>query len=219
MWCITEITKEYRKRMYRVLGLYNRPYNPSFPVVCFDEKSKQLLEDSRHPISMKPGHVEKYDYEYRRKGTCNIFVAVEPKAGRHHIQVTEQRTKADFAKFIKWLVDKRYKTAKKVLLVLDNLNTHFKQSLYETFSMEECQRLLKRLRFIYTPKHASWLNMAEIEINLLDHECLGRNIGNKLDLKKQAMIWCKGNNRENRKINWSFTRYKADKKLSKYYVS
>jgi len=120
---------------------------------------------------------------------------------------------------MKWLVDKRYKSAKKVLMVLDNLNTHFKQSFYETFSPEECQRLLKKIKFIYTPKHASWLNMAEIEINLLDHECLNRNIGDRLKLEKQVAVWCAENNAANRKINWSFTRYKADKKLSNYYVS
>lgn len=219
MWCITEITREYRKRMYRLLTLYNKPYNPAIPVVCFDEKSKQLLEDSRKPISMKPGHVQKYDYEYLRKGTCNIFVAVEPKAGKHHIKVTNQRTRQDFALFMKWMVDNKYKHAKKVMIVLDNLNTHFKKSFYETFSLSECTRLLSKVKFIYTPKHASWLNMAEIEINLLEHECLKRNIGNQIELEKQVDKWCSDNNDEERKIYWSFTKHKADKKLSKYYVS
>jgi hypothetical protein len=120
--------------MYRLLSLYNKPYNPAIPVVCFDEKSKQLLEDSRTPIPMKPGQVKKYDYEYRRKGTCNIFVAVEPKAGNHFIKVTDQRTRKDFAEFMKWLIDKKYKQAKKVMIILDNLNTHFKKSFHETFS-------------------------------------------------------------------------------------
>jgi hypothetical protein len=219
MWCITEITKEYRKRMYRLLDLYHKPYNPAIPVVCFDEKSKQLLEDSRIPIPMKPGQAKKCDYEYRRKGTCNIFVAVEPKAGKHFIKVTDQRTRKDFAVFMKWLIDKKYKQAKKVMIVLDNLNTHFQKSFYETFSLQECNRLLKKIKFVYTPKHASWLNMAEIEINLLDHECLDRNIGNRNELEKQTLIWCRANNADKRKINWSFTRYKADKKLSNYYVS
>ena len=113
MWCIAEITQEYRKRMYRLLDLYKKPYNPKLPVVCFDEKSKQLLEDSRTPIQMKPGSVKKYDYEYRRNGTCNIFVAVEPKAGKHHVQVTDQRKRNDFALFMKWLIDKKYNKAKK----------------------------------------------------------------------------------------------------------
>lgn len=219
MWCITEITREYRKRMYRLLHLYKKPYDPKFPVVCFDEKSKQLLEDSRTPIPMKPSSVKKYDYEYRRNGTCNIFVAVEPKAGNHHIQVTDQRTRKDFALFMKWLIDKKYRKVKKIQMVLDNLNTHFKKSFYETFSKKECNRLLKRVNFIYTPKHASWLNMAEIEINLLDMECLDRNIGNRIELEKQVQSWCSQNNSEKRKIKWSFTRYKADKKLSQYYVS
>jgi hypothetical protein len=219
MWCITEITNEYRKRMYRLLALYNKPYNPAYPVVCFDEKSKQLLEDSRTPIPMKPGSVRKYDYEYRRHGTCNIFVAVEPKAGKHHIKVTDTRTKKDFAQFMKWLIDKKYRKVKKIMMVLDNLNTHFIQSFYEAFSVEECARLLKKIKFIYTPKHASWLNMAEIEINLLDHECLGRNIGNRYELETQVGAWCNQNNIDRRKIFWSFTKYKADKKLSKYYVS
>jgi hypothetical protein len=219
MWCITEITREYRKRMYRLLNLYNKPYDPEFPVVCFDEKSKQLLEDSRRPIPMKPGKLQKYDYEYRRNGTCNIFVAVEPKAGKHHIKVTDQRTRKDFAQFIKWLINTEYKQAKKVKVVLDNLNTHFKKSIYETFSKQESAELLKKVKFIYTPKHASWLNMAEIEINLLDHECLNRNIGNRLELENEVKIWCDGNNADKRKIKWSFTRYKADKKLSKHYVS
>jgi hypothetical protein len=205
--------------MYRLLNLYHKPYNPAIPVVCFDEKSKQLLEDSRTPIRMKPGQAEKYDYEYRRKGTCNIFVAVEPKAGKHFIKVTDQRTRKDFAVFMKWLIDKKYKQAKKVMIVLDNLNTHFQKSFYETFSLPECDRLLKKIKFVYTPKHASWLNMAEIEINLLDHECLDRNIGNRNELERQALIWCRANNSDKRKINWSFTRYKADKKLSNYYVS
>jgi len=205
--------------MYRLLHLYRKPYDPKFPVICFDEKSKQLLEDSRTSIPMKPGSVKKYDYEYKRNGTCNIFVAVEPKVGKHHIQVTDHRTRKDFAQFMKWLIDKKYKKARKIKMVLDNLNTHFKKSFYETFSKKECNRLLKRITFIYTPKHASWLNMAEIEINLLDHECLDRNIGNRLDLEKQVSVWCNQNNLEKRKINWSFSRYMADKKLSKYYVS
>lgn len=205
--------------MYRLLNLYKKPYDPKSPVICFDEKSKQLLEDSRTPIPMKPGSVKKYDYEYKRNGTCNIFVAVEPKAGKHHIQVTDHRNRQDFAQFMKWLIVKKYKKVKKIKMVLDNLNTHFKKSFYETFSKQECSRLLKRITFIYTPKHASWLNMAEIEINLLDHECLDRNIGNRIELEKEVNAWTIQNNLEKRKIKWSFTRQKADKKLSNYYVS
>lgn len=219
MWCIAEITPEYRKRMYEVLDLYNEPYDPLFPVVCFDEKSKQLLEDARKPIPLKPGGVLKVDYEYKRNGTCNIFAAVEPKAGRHHIKVTDCRKREDFAVFMKWLIEQRYSGATKVRIVLDNLNTHFEKSFYETFTAQETKKLLKKIRFVYTPKHASWLNMAEIEINIMDKECLDRNIGSKKELERELKIWCAQNNKEKRKINWSFTRKKADKKLSKHYVS
>ena len=205
--------------MYRVLDLYKKPFNPEYPVVCFDEKSKQLLEDSRPPIPLSAGHVQKYDYEYRRNGTCNIFVAVEPKAGKHFIKVTNQRTKKDFAEFMKWLITEKYSDAGKIMIVLDNLNTHFEKSLNETFSRKESSELLKKIKFIHTPKHASWLNMAEIEINMLDHECLSRNIGSRQELEKQVAFWCENNNKERRKIKWSFDRNDADKKLSKYYVS
>jgi hypothetical protein len=219
MWCITAITPEYRERMYKVLDLYREKYSKQFPVVCFDEKSKQLLEDSRKPIPLKPGSLAKHDYEYIRHGTCNIFAAVEPKAGRHFIKVTDQRTKSDFAIFIRDLIEKQYKEAIKVRIVLDNLNTHFEKSFYETFSEKETKRLLKRIQFVYTPKHASWLNMAEIEINMLDKECLDRNIKSRELLEKELEAWANQNNIEKRKIKWSFTRTKADKKLSKYYVS
>ena len=187
------------------MALYNKPYDPSYPVVCFDEKSKRLLEDSRTPIPMKPGSLMKYDYEYRRHGTCNIFVAVEPKAGKHHIKVTDTRTRTDFARFMKWLIVTKYRKAKRIMMVLDNLNTHFAQSFYETFPIDECERFLKRIKFVYTPKHASWLNMAEIEINLLDHECLGRNIGNRVYLENQVAVWANQNNLDQRRIFWSFT--------------
>ena len=219
MWCISEITPEYRKRMYRVLDLYAKTYNQRFPVVCFDEKSKQLLEDSRTPIPLKPRSIAKYDYEYKRNGTCNIFVAVEPKAGKHYIKVTDRRAREDFALCIKWLVMEQYKDAKKVYIVLDNLNTHFKKSIITTFSKKEASQLLKRVKFIYTPKHASWLNMAEIEINMMDKECLDRNIGCRTEMEAELKAWCDKNNAEKRKIFWRFTKYKADKKLSKYYVS
>ncbi len=161
MWCIAAITPEYRQRMYKVLDLYKELYNKAFPIVCFDEKSKQLLEDSRKPIPLKPGSVAKYDYEYKRNGTCNIFAAIEPKAGKHYIKVTDQRTRQDFAWFMKGLIEDQYGDATKIRVVLDNLNTHFEKSFYETFSKQESKKLLKKIQFVYTPKHASWLNMAE----------------------------------------------------------
>jgi len=144
---------------------------------------------------------------------------VEPKAGRHHIKVTNHRKREDFAEFMKWLIEERYSDATKVRIVLDNLNTHFEKSFYETFTKQEAKKLLKKIQFVYTPKHASWLNMAEIEINIMDKECLDRNIGSKKELERELEIWCGQNNKEKRKINWSFTRQKVDKKLSKHYVS
>ncbi len=219
MWCITTITKEYRKRMYRILNLYAKKYDKRYPVVCFDEKSKQLLEDARTPLPMKPGSLKKVDYEYKRNGTCNIFVAIEPKAGNHHIVVTDTRTRKDFALYMKGLITGPYAAAKRIYIVLDNLNTHFKKSFFETFPIKEAQQLLKRVRFVYTPKHASWLNMAEIEINLLDHECLDRNIPTRKEMESEIEAWRNQNNIDKRKITWSFTKYKADKKLSKHYVS
>jgi len=219
MWCIQEITEEYRTRMYRLLDLYKQPYDPIRPMVCMDEKSKQLLADSRQPIKAKPGKLEKFDYEYKRRGTCNIFVAVVPKAGRRIVKVTDTRTKADFAYFIKDLVDKYFRRATCIQLVLDNLNTHFAGSLTETFGKRTANRLLKKIRFIYTPKHGSWLNMAEIEINVMDRQCTGGRIESKKSLESSVTIWEKRRNKDRCDIEWKFTKQDADKKLSKHYVA
>lgn len=179
MWCIQTITPEYRERMYRVLELYKAPYDGRHPVVCMDEKSKQLLEDSRQPIAAKPGSPEKIDYEYKRKGTCNIFMAVEPKGGKRVVKVTDTRTKQEFAYFMRELTDVHYAGAEYIQVVLDNLNTHFESSFEETFGRREAKRVLSKLKFVYTPKHGSWLNMAEIEINIMDRQCTGDRIGSK----------------------------------------
>ncbi len=219
MWCIQVITEEYRSRMYCLLELYQQRYNPSYPLVCMDEKSKQLLEDSRQPIKAKPGKLEKYDYEYKRKGTCNIFVAVAPKAGIRIVKVTDTRTKKDFAFFVKDLVEKHFRKATYIQLVLDNLNTHFEGSLIETFGKRKAARLLKKIKFIYTPKHGSWLNMAEIEINIMDRQCTGGRIESKDRLATNVMIWSKERNDKQCDIKWKFTRQDADKKLSKHYVA
>jgi DDE superfamily endonuclease len=219
MWCIQEITEQYRTRMYFLLALYKQPYDPDMPLVCMDEKSKQLLEDNRKSIRAKPGKAEKYDYEYKRKGTCNIFVAVEPKGGNRVIKVTDTRTKKDFAIFVKDLVERRFAKADCIQLVLDNLNTHFAGSLIETFGKRKAGRLLKKIRFIYTPKHASWLNMAEIEINTMDRQCTGGRIESKEKLESAVTIWSKERNKNRHKIEWKFTRQEADKKLSKHYVA
>lgn len=204
--------------MYKLLALYACPYDKKYPVVCMDEKSKQLLQDVRGTIPLKPGSPAKYDGEYSRKGTRNIFVAVEPLAGKRTIKVTLQRKKSDFAYFIKELVN-HYVKAKKIRLVLDNLNIHFAASFYETFSKDEANRILKRIQFYYTPKHGSWLNMAEIEINMMDRECLNRRIGSGDLLESEIKCWTSQRNNESRKIHWSFTKKQADIKLSKYYVA
>ncbi len=219
MWCIQEITQQYRTRMYHLLDLYQQGYNASEPLVCMDEKSKQLLQDSRLPIKAKPGKIEKYDYEYKRKGTCNIFMAVAPKAGIRVVKVTDTRKKDDFAYFVEELAEKHFCKATCIQLVLDNLNTHFEGSLIETFGERKAARLLKKIRFIYIPKHGSWLNMAEIEINIMDRQCTGGRIDSKEQLESDVMIWFKERNDKQCNIEWKFTRQDADKKLSKHYVA
>jgi len=217
MWCIAKITPEYRKRMYDLLDLYEKPYNPQEPVVCIDEKSKQLIAENRTPIPMKPWSSSKYDYEYKRNGTRNIFVAVEPKAWKRKIQVTKRRTKKDFAKFVQEL-EKDYSDARIIHIVLDNLNTHFESSFYETFTKKEAKRILKKIKFHYTPKHASWLDMAEIEINVLSNQCIAGRISTEEKLIKQIQAWEKQRNAEEKKIIWKFSKQDADKKLSKHYI-
>ena len=218
MWCIAKITPEYRFRMYDLLDLYNQPYDVAWPVVCLDEKSKQLIENVKGIIPMKPGSPEKYDGEYKRMGTQNIFVAVEPLAGMRYIKVTDQRKKDDFAYFVKELL-LIFPKAIKIKLVADNLNTHFESSFYETFNEQEAKALLEKIEFHYTPKHGSWLNMAEIEINIMDRECLNRRIGQKDTLKQELKCWSEKRNASKKKIKWTFTKEKADEKLSKYYVA
>jgi len=217
MWCIQTIDAIFRACMYDVLDLYEKPYDPKRPIVNLDEKPKQLLGEKRLPIPMKLGSPEKYDYEYVRSGTVNIFVAVEFKAGKRVTQVTERRTMKDFALFVKMLVDE-YPDPKVIRLVTDNLNTHKEKAFYETFSKEEAERILSKIEFHYTPKHASWLNTAEIEINVMDIECTGRRIGDMVTLTREVAAWTERRNDQRKKINWKFTREKADKKLSKYYV-
>jgi len=219
MWCIQAITKEYRMRMYRLLELYQQAYDPSQPLVCMDEKSKQLLEDSRQPILAKPGQLEKYDYEYKRKGTCNLFVAVAPKAGMRIVKVTDTRKKEDFACFVEDLIEKHFPKASCIQLVLDNLNTHFATSIIETFDKTKADRILERVKFIHTPKHGSWLNMAEIEINIMDRQCTGGRIASKEILESEVLSWSNDRNAKQRNIEWKFTRQDADKKLSRHYVA
>ena len=218
MWCIQKITPKFRKRMYDLLGLYEESYNPQKPIIGLDEKPKQLIEDSRTPIQIKPGKIAKQDYEYIRRGKANIFMAVEPKGGKRVTQVTNQRTKKDFAFFVKELI-RKYPKAKIIRLIVDNLNTHNTSSFYETFRKDDAVKIAKKIEFHYTPAHASWLNVAEIEIGVMDTECTGRRIKSKEMLAQEVEAWTKRRNKQRKKINWAFTKQKADKKLEKYYVS
>ncbi len=205
--------------MYDLLDLYQEPYDPKKPTIGLDEKPKQLLGENKKPIPMKPGSLERYDYEYIRKGKANIFIAVEFKAGKRVTQVTDRRTKQDFALFVKRLVDEKYPNAEILRLILDNLNTHNKSSFYETFNRRDAERILRKIEFHYTPKHASWLNVAEIEIGVMDTECTGRRIGDKEALAQEVQAWTKRRNKDKKKIHWRFTKKDADRKLSKYYVT
>ena len=208
---------KFRERMYDVLDLYQEPYDPQRPVLGTDEKPKQLLGEKRGPLPMKPGKPLRYDHEYVRNGKANIFVAVEPKAGRRITQVTDRRTGADFAKFVKKLVG-MYPDAEVLRLVVDNLNTHNESSLYETFDKEEAERISSKIEFHYTPKHASWLNVAEVELAAMDAECTGRRIGSKRELAREVAACTRRRNRKRRKIDWRFTKKDADRKLSKHYT-
>ncbi len=217
MWCIQTIDEEYRKRMYDILDLYSSD-GKDIHVIAIDEKPKPIRSDRRKSIPMKPGSPERYDYEYVRKGKANIFVAVESKKGKHMIKVTRRRTMKDFARFVKGVLGK-YHDGKKIHIVLDNLNTHFRSSFEKTFGKDESDTLLSRVEFHYTPKHASWLNIAEIEINVMDIECTDRQFNDYGDLKKQATAWSRKRNQDKKKIKWTFDKEKADKKLSKYYTT
>jgi hypothetical protein len=219
MWCIGRITQQYRERMYDLLGLYAKPYDAAQPVVCVDEKSKQLLEQTRRPLPLSPGQIAKEDYEYKRAGTRNLFVAVEPKGGHREVEVTSRRTKPDFVAFVQYLVLEVYAQAQKVHLVLDNLNTHFRASFEQVLGMEAAAAFLSRVEFHYTPKHASWLNMAEIEIGIMERQCTGGRIGNEARLRSEVLAWEQQRNQARNRIEWKFTRQDADRKLSRHFVT
>jgi hypothetical protein len=203
--------------MEEVLELYEMDYDPLHPKVCFDEKSKQLLAQTRQSLPVKPGQVEREDHEYERKGTVNLFVMVEPKGGYRHVIVTERRTNQDYAHAIKWLVEEGYPQAEYIDIIQDNLNTHKAASLYETFEPEEARRILRKVRFHFTPKHASWLNMAEIEIGVFEELCLKQRIGDKENLIRQIAAIEAERNRKGAMIHWQFTNVMARSKLHRLY--
>ncbi len=183
MWCIPpDHNAEFVCAMQTVLEVYHRPYDPDNPVVCMDETNKQLIAETRVPLPAQPGQPERYDYEYERHGTSNLFMFVEPLGGWRRVAVTDRRTKVDWAWQVRELLDVQYPNARRVTLVLDNLNTHTYASLYEAFEAAEARRLIDRLELVYTPKHGSWLNIAEIELNVLSRQCLSQMIPDKLTL-------------------------------------
>lgn len=213
MWCIPKVTPEFKRKMMDVLKVYEREYNPQKPVVCMDEKSKQLLEDTRTEVLGKPGKPTRADYEYKRNGTCNLFVAVEPKAGKRVVRVTKRRTKKDYASFVRHLVDSVYGKAKKVVLVEDNLNTHNKASLIECLGEKEGKRIAGKIEWHFTPKHASWLDQAEIEIHSLETQCLNRRIPNFHTMQSEVAACVRKRNRDKCGIKWQFTREEAKQKF------
>ena len=202
--------------MENVLDVYKRPYSQGFPVVCMDESPKQLIRETRMPIASKPGRLERYDYEYERCGVCNIFMASEPLAGRRLVKVTYRRTKSDWARFIKEIAE-NYKNAKRITLVMDNLSTHKAGSLYEVFPPAEAKRIRDRFDFVYTPKHGSWLNVAEIELNVLMGQCLSRRIDDIGDVRSEVAAWQRHRNNLDATVNWQFTTEKARVKLRRLY--
>ena len=205
--------------MEAVLDLYHQPYDPLHPVVCFDESNKQLIGETRMSLPMQPGQPQRYDYEYERFGTCNLFMFFEPLSGWRHVKVTDQRTKIDYAQCMKELVDLFYPEAHLIHVVQDNLNTHKPASLYEAFPPEEAHRILQRLEFHYTPKHGSWLNMAEIELNVLNNQCLDRRIAEKSFLQSEITAWENERNQRASAPNWQFTTQDARIKLKRLYPS
>jgi hypothetical protein len=205
--------------MEDILEVYTQPYNPRRPMVCLDESSKQLVKETRCPIPARPGRPRRVDYEYERNGTANLFMVFEPLAGRRHVKVTDRRATADFAEIIRQLVDEWYPKAEKIVLVMDNLNTHKPASLYEVFEPAEARRLLERLEIHYTPKHGSWLDMAETELGVLNTQCLDRRIPDKRTLRGEVAAWEKSRNQARCKINWRFTTKDARIKLKRLYPS
>jgi transposase len=205
--------------MEDVLSVYVRPYDGKKPQICMDEICKQLVSEKREPLSMKPGEPERYDYEYKREGVRNIFNAFEPLTGKRYTKVTEHRTKKDWAEFIRELVDEQYPDAEKVVLVQDNLNTHTFAALYETFAPEKARRITEKLEIHYTPKHGSWLNMAEIDLSRLSGQCLDRRIGSEEELKREVAAWQETSNATEGKITWRFTTQDARIKLKHLYPS
>lgn len=219
-WCIPpQANAQFVWKMEDVLAVYKRPYDPKRPVVCLDETSKQLIGETRTPVPAAPGQVAHDDYEYVRHGVANIFMIFEPLAGQRDVEVTDRRTKKDYAQCLRKISDETYPDAQKIVLVQDNLNTHSPASLYETFDPTEAKRLTDRFEWHYTPKHGSWLDMAEIELSILGRQCLSRRINNVDDLRREVKTWETARDAAATKANWQFTTADARIKLKRLYPS
>lgn len=203
--------------MEDVLEVYTRPEDPQYPLVCMDETNKQLLSDVRNPLPAQAGQPQRVDYEYKREGVADLFMFFEPLLGKRFVKVTDRRTRKDWAQAMKELADYLYPQAKKIVVVMDNLNTHSPASFYETFEPQEARRLIERFEFHYTPKHGSWLNMAEIELGVLIRQCLSRRIPDKSTLEKEVRAWQKDRNAKVIKVDWRFTTADARIKLKYLY--
>ena len=217
MWCVPKVDAEYVARMEDVLDLYMEPPDKRRPVISFDETPTQLIGEARLPIPQAPGRSARIDYEYRRNGTANLFVFVDAHRAWRHVKVTDQRTNIDFAHCMRDLVDVHYPKAERIRVVLDNLSTHRAKNLYEAFPPEEARRILRRLEFHYTPTHASWLNMVEIEISVLASQCLARRIPDRSTLEREIAAWQKRRNADGARITWMFDAAAARRKLGKLY--
>ena len=218
MWCIPEASVEFVAAMEHILDLYEQPYNPNRPKVCFDETSKQLIEETRIPIPARPGQIARCDYEYRRKGTRNLFLFFEPLVGQRHIEVRQRRTKQDFAHCMQWLADVVYPDVDCIDVILDNLNTHTYGALYEAFAAAEARRIARKLTFHYTPKHGSWLNMAEIEFSVILRK-LGPRVPDEETLKRKVKAIEISRNNSQSSVDWQFTTDDARIKLTRLYPS
>ena len=218
MWCIPpEHNAAFVCAMENVLEVYKRPYDAKRPVICMDEKPKQLVKETRVPLPCKRGQPERFDYEYERNGTANIFLFVEALRGRRRVEVTERRTRIDWASQVQQLVDVDYPRAQKITLVMDNLNTHSPSSLYEAFEPAEARRLIEKLEVVNTPKHGSWLNVAEVELAVLEKQSIGGRVPDRTSLENRATAWAHKRNGAKAKINWQFTTADARIKLRRLY--
>ena len=208
---------EFVARMEDVLEVYHRPYDPRRPLVCIDEVPVQLVGETRTPLPPEPGRPARFDYEYKRNGTANVFMVFEPLLGWRALQVTERRTAKDFAEVLRWLAEDVHADARKLVLVADNLNTHGPGCLYEAFEPSRARRIAARLEWHYTPRHGSWLNMAEIELAVLGKQCLGRRLGSREELAREAGAWEEERNERQVEVHWQFTTAKARVKLRRLY--